>query len=127
LYAKVGAPPNGGGACFGYLAGRTTVWWTILGISVFTDFLFGEAGIADAWLSRELALRPSSVAAGRRILTEKNEKLKHIATRQLPNPKRQSLRGRKRGLIGSLGMSNALDEETASYRVLPQVHNPVAR
>jgi hypothetical protein len=37
LYAKVGAPPSGGEAWFRYLAGRTTVWWIILGLSVFTD------------------------------------------------------------------------------------------
>jgi hypothetical protein len=41
LYAHVGAPPNGGGeAWFSYLAGKTTFWWTILGLSAFTDFLF---------------------------------------------------------------------------------------
>jgi hypothetical protein len=41
LYAHVGAPPNGGGqAWFEYLPGKTTVWWAILGLSVFTDFLF---------------------------------------------------------------------------------------
>jgi hypothetical protein len=40
LYAYAGAPPNGGEAWFRYLPGKTTVWWTILGLSVFTDFLF---------------------------------------------------------------------------------------
>jgi hypothetical protein len=41
LYAHVGAPPSGGGeAWFKYLPGKTTFWWTILGLSVFTDFLF---------------------------------------------------------------------------------------
>jgi hypothetical protein len=40
LYAKVGAPPSGGEAWFRYLPGRATVWWIILGLSVFTDFLF---------------------------------------------------------------------------------------
>ncbi|HET8549096.1 MAG TPA: hypothetical protein VFL57_13860 [Bryobacteraceae bacterium] len=40
LYAHVGAPPNDGEAWFGYLPGKTAVWWAILGLSVFTDILF---------------------------------------------------------------------------------------
>lgn len=40
LYAHVGAPPSGGEAWLKYLAGKTTVWWAILGLSVLTDFLF---------------------------------------------------------------------------------------
>jgi hypothetical protein len=40
LYAHVGAPPTGGEACLKYLAGKTTVWWAILGLSVLTDFLY---------------------------------------------------------------------------------------
>jgi hypothetical protein len=41
LYAHVGAPPTGGGEVWlTYLAGKTTVWWAILGLSVLTDFLF---------------------------------------------------------------------------------------
>jgi hypothetical protein len=40
LYAQVGAPPIGGQAWFDYLAGKTTVWWAILGLSVLTDVLF---------------------------------------------------------------------------------------
>lgn len=40
LYASVGAPPNGGEAWFKLLPGKTTVWWAILGICVFTDFLY---------------------------------------------------------------------------------------
>lgn len=47
LYAHVGVPPNGGGeAWFKYLAGKTTFWWTILGLSVFTDFLFVPVALA---------------------------------------------------------------------------------
>jgi len=47
LYAHVGAPPNGGGeAWFTYLSGKTTFWWTILGLSVFTDFLFVPIALA---------------------------------------------------------------------------------
>ena len=47
LYAHVGAPPNGGGdAWFQYLAGKTTFWWMILGLSVFTDFLFVPVALA---------------------------------------------------------------------------------
>ena len=40
LYAHVGAPPSGGQAWLKYLAGKTTVWWAILGLSVLTDLLF---------------------------------------------------------------------------------------
>jgi hypothetical protein len=40
LYAHVGAPPNGGEAWFKYLPGKTEIWWTIAGLSVFTDFLY---------------------------------------------------------------------------------------
>jgi hypothetical protein len=41
LFAHVGAPPSGdGGAWLEYLAGKTRVWWAILGLSVLTDFLF---------------------------------------------------------------------------------------
>jgi hypothetical protein len=46
LYAHVGAPPNGGEGWFKYLPGKTTVWWAILGLSVFTDFLFVPVALA---------------------------------------------------------------------------------
>ncbi|MGA2114438.1 MAG: hypothetical protein ABSH56_06765 [Bryobacteraceae bacterium] len=47
LYAHVGAPPNGSGqAWFNYLAGKTSFWWTILALSVFTDFLFVPVALA---------------------------------------------------------------------------------
>jgi hypothetical protein len=40
LYARVGAPPSGGVAWLNYLSGKTVIWWTILALSVFTDFLY---------------------------------------------------------------------------------------
>lgn len=41
LFARVGNPPRSGGELWlKYLEGKTTVWWAILGLSVFTDFLF---------------------------------------------------------------------------------------
>ncbi len=40
LYVPVGAPPSGVEARLTYLAGNTTVWWSILSFSVVTDFLF---------------------------------------------------------------------------------------
>jgi hypothetical protein len=46
LYAHVGAPPAGGEAWFKYLPGKTAFWWTILGLSVFTDFLFVPVALA---------------------------------------------------------------------------------
>ena len=50
MYAHVGAPPNGGEAWFNYLPGKTTVWWAILGLSVFTDFLYLPVTLA-LWLA----------------------------------------------------------------------------
>ncbi len=47
LYAQVGAPPSGEGAAWlEYLAGKTTIWWAILGLSVLTDLLFIPVGLA---------------------------------------------------------------------------------
>jgi hypothetical protein len=46
LYASVGAPPSGGEARLHYLAGKTTVWWAILGLSVLTDVLFIPVALA---------------------------------------------------------------------------------
>src|SRR5262245_53460649 len=46
LYVQVGAPPSGGEARLQYLAGKTTVWWAILGLSVLTDFLFVPVALA---------------------------------------------------------------------------------
>jgi len=40
LYAQVGPPPSGGQASLVYFAGKTTVWWAILGLSVATDVLY---------------------------------------------------------------------------------------
>jgi len=46
LYARVGAPPSGGEAWFNYLPGKTTIWWAILALSVFTDFLYVPVALA---------------------------------------------------------------------------------
>jgi hypothetical protein len=40
LYVPLGAPPGGAEARLVYMAGHTTLWWAILGLSVLTDFLF---------------------------------------------------------------------------------------
>jgi hypothetical protein len=40
LYVPMGAPPTGSEARLAYLAGNTTAWWAILGLSVLTDLLF---------------------------------------------------------------------------------------
>ena len=42
MYASVGAPPtvSDGEVWLRYFAGKTTVWWAILGLSVLTDVLF---------------------------------------------------------------------------------------
>jgi hypothetical protein len=46
LYARVGAPPSAGEAWLKYLAGKTAVWWTILGLSVLTDLLYVPVAFA---------------------------------------------------------------------------------
>ena len=47
LFVSAGAPPSGGGAArLTYLAGKTTVWWAILGLSVLTDVLFVPVAFA---------------------------------------------------------------------------------
>jgi hypothetical protein len=46
LYAHVGAPPTGGEAWFKYLPGKTTIWWWILGLSLFTDLLYIPLALA---------------------------------------------------------------------------------
>jgi len=46
LYARVGGPPSDGQAWFNYLAGKTTIWWAILALSVFTDFLYVPVALA---------------------------------------------------------------------------------
>ena len=40
LYVPMGGPPSGAEPRLAYLAGNTTAWWAILGLSVLTDFLF---------------------------------------------------------------------------------------
>ena len=55
LYARVGAPPHDGEAWFSYLVGKTTIWWTILGLSVFTDMLFLPVALALYLALREVS------------------------------------------------------------------------
>ena len=40
LFASIGAAPSGGEAWFTYLPGETTLWWSILALSVVPDFLY---------------------------------------------------------------------------------------
>lgn len=46
LYAHVGPPPRGGEAWITYLPGKVTMWWAIVAISVFTDFLYVPIALA---------------------------------------------------------------------------------
>jgi len=46
LYIYAGAAPSGGEAKLQYLAGKTTVWWAIVGLSVLTDILFIPVALA---------------------------------------------------------------------------------
>jgi hypothetical protein len=52
LYIPIGAPPSGAEPRLTSMAGHTTAWWAILGLSVLTDFLFVPVA-----LSLYLALR----------------------------------------------------------------------
>jgi len=63
LYARVGAPPTGDGAAWlRYLAGKTDVWWTILGLSVLTDVLFVPVAVA-LYSALERIHRPAMLLA----------------------------------------------------------------
>lgn len=46
LYVPVGVPLSGAEARLTYLAGHTTAWWAIIGLSVLTDFLFVPVALA---------------------------------------------------------------------------------
>jgi hypothetical protein len=46
LYVPMGAPPTGAEPRLSYIAGNTTAWWAILGLSVLTDFLFVPIAIS---------------------------------------------------------------------------------
>jgi hypothetical protein len=54
LYAHVGAPPKGAEAWFKYLPGKTAIWWAILSLSVFTDFLYVPVAFALYMALKEL-------------------------------------------------------------------------
>jgi hypothetical protein len=67
LFATVGAPPSSGEAWLHYLAGKTTTWWIILGLSVVTDLLYIPVGmalfVALQALNRNLMLIATSFVA----------------------------------------------------------------
>jgi hypothetical protein len=46
LFAWVGAPPASGKVWFEYLPGKTTAWWVILWLSVFTDICYLPVALA---------------------------------------------------------------------------------
>jgi Domain of unknown function (DUF4386) len=46
LYTYAGSPPNGGEAWLRYGEGKTTIWWIILGLMVFTDILYIPISVA---------------------------------------------------------------------------------
>lgn len=54
LYASVGLPPTGGEAWLQYLEGKTQAWWAIVGISVFTNFLFVPIALAFYFALRDI-------------------------------------------------------------------------
>jgi hypothetical protein len=46
LYVPLGTPPTGAEAWLTYMAGHTSAWWAILGLSVLTDFLLVPVTLA---------------------------------------------------------------------------------
>ena len=62
LYAHVGAPPNGGEAWFQYLPGKTTIWWAIIALSVFTDLPYIPIALA-LYLALEKVRRNAMILA----------------------------------------------------------------
>jgi hypothetical protein len=62
LFAWAGAPPATGDAWFQYLAGKTTVWWVILWLSVFTDLLYLPVAWA-LWFALRKIVRNLMLAA----------------------------------------------------------------
>jgi hypothetical protein len=46
LYAIAGAPPSGAEERLNDLAGKTGIWWAIVGVSVFTNFLYVPVSIS---------------------------------------------------------------------------------
>ncbi len=54
LYAQVGPPPSGAEASLEYLAGKTTVWWAILALSVLTDLLFIPVALSLYFALKEI-------------------------------------------------------------------------
>ena len=63
LFAHVGAPPTGGEVWLKYLQGKTTVWWTILGLCVFTDFIYIPVALA-LYFALERVNRSAMLLAG---------------------------------------------------------------
>ena len=62
IFAWVGAPPATGEAWFRYLPGKTTLWWLILWLSVFTDLLYLPVAWV-LWLALRNAARNLMLAA----------------------------------------------------------------
>lgn len=58
LYVPMGAPPSGCELRLAYVSANTSAWWTILALSVFTDFLFVPFA-----LSLFVALQPGNRTA----------------------------------------------------------------
>ena len=55
LYVRTGVPPGAIDARLEYLSGNTRAWWTILGLSVLTDFLFMPLSLALYFALKEVS------------------------------------------------------------------------
>ncbi len=62
LFARVGVPPQTGEAWFRYAPGKTTMWWVILWLMVFTDLLYLPVAWA-LWTALRKAARMLMLAA----------------------------------------------------------------
>jgi hypothetical protein len=63
VYAAVGVGPEGGGAWLAYGAGKTTEWWAILGLQVFTDVMYVPLAFALYFALKEVGRSAMLLAA----------------------------------------------------------------
>lgn len=68
VYALGGALPKGAEESLKYLAGHTTAWWVILGLSVLTDFLFVLVALSLYIALKEVDRNAMLVGSGLLIL-----------------------------------------------------------
>lgn len=68
LYASVGLPPEGGAEWLAYAAGKSTQWWAILGLQVFTDVMYVPLAFALYFALKEVGRTAMLLAASLLLL-----------------------------------------------------------